>query len=204
VSVLNVTETGRQLSPFVNGRDKDSMKAELAFEDVLHSAVKDGVMGETASAVAEKEATSDEELPLEAYALPKWYTSYVVDSGYIAQVNHGVFAFAEKLRADGEISDADRAAIRNYLTHDPVHQEMLRHESFMHEHKNEISEYNTILDKAFKESLEEIGVNGARDYYESVVLDPAHNESMHQIMEAKLKEQPRFLELMKELGTSFV
>jgi len=141
------------------------------------------------------------ELPLEAYSLPRWYGDYLPEwSLYTPQINREFFSFAESLGSDGTISEGDRAAMRSYLDNDPGHQTQLRHSRLRAEFQSEFREYSNLLDDAFQAALKDSGITSRRDYYEKVIQTPGFSEQVHQSMVARLKDDPRAVELMEAMG----
>lgn len=143
-------------------------------------------------------------LPVEAYALPSWYANYIPDESLLnTKINHEYWALAEELRKDDNyLSDEDKSILQNYLRNDPMHQEMLAKEKFRQKYKDELYEYNTLLNEYFQEALRENGVNedSQEDYYKMVILDKTRSEAIHQTMLNKMDNNPRFHELMEILG----
>ena len=144
---------------------------------------------------------SEDVLPLEAYSLPQWYADLIpkqcvftpgINTAYLEQV--------ERYGADGTLTEQEKQTLRSMLENDPVRKERMENHAWRQEHGTELSEYMNLLHIAFQEALRENGVNTPEDYYQDVVLSPEGSEQVRRDTEALLAEQPRFAELMVELG----
>ncbi|WP_031485521.1 hypothetical protein [Maridesulfovibrio frigidus] len=151
----------------------------------------------------ESSVNSDDQLPLEAFALPSWYESYLPEATNLTtELNHDYFELRNELTKDNILSDDERGQLKNYLDNDPFHQAQIEKREFRAEYQDEISEYGETLNTYFKEALEENGVNSHREYYENVLLDKENSDKIHQSMQSRIESNPRVLELMEILGTT--
>ncbi len=163
---------------------------------------------ETGSAVNGFESVMDktksnDQLPLEALALPSWYNSYLPEATMLnGGLNHGYHDLCKDLTKDNILTDDERGQLKSYLDNDPFHQDELRKREFRAKYQGELSEYGDTLNTYFQESLKENGVNSQRDYYGKVILDKGTSEKIHESMKSRLESNPRVLELMEILGTT--
>ena len=118
------------------------------------------------------EESSEEDLPLEAYSLPKWYAELSSDL----------------LLLDSEVgipySQSRRA----------------KYDALSSREKKDLAEYQDKLHSCFQEELHARGIDDSRDYYEQVVLDPANSEEIHQAVKEKLLDDARAVQLMEYFG----
>lgn len=145
----------------------------------------------------------DKDLPLEAFALPSWYSDYMPAAlNHTPKINYEFFDMVGELTNDNFLSDADQSQIKNYLQNDPIHQNRLANEEFSSQFKDEITEYLGLFKGYFQEALQENGVNSNIDYYHKAVLDQSSSEKIHQSMQNRIANNPRMLALMQELGVT--
>jgi len=164
---------------------------------------QDSAAGTKSMGVEQPSSQHEGQLPLEAFALPQWLDTYIPDaSNLTGEINHEYLAFAENLRSDGNVSDADRAMMRNYLNNDPQHQAMLKKHRFRQEFSQELREYHDILSSSFQAALKENGINSSTEYYEKVILDKGESQKIQQDTVSRLESSPRFSELMNILGVT--
>ena len=146
-------------------------------------------------------ATTGDELPLEAFALPSWYVDYIPEQCVLSlEIDRAYCALAEKLSADGGLDDEDRQRLRTYLDNDPHHKQELRNEAFRQQYRAEIEEYTSLLDTYFHEALDVQGIATQRQYYEDLLLNAPTSEAVHQTVHTRLTQNPRARELMAVLG----
>lgn len=118
--------------------------------------------------------SSDQDLPLEAYALPKWYAELHSDLTLL----------------DDEIGipyAQSRAA---------------RYDALSSKEKDDLAEYHGKLHTYFQEGLREHGIESSMDYYAQIVQDPAKSEEVHQAVKQKLQSDARAMQLMEHFGIS--
>lgn len=115
---------------------------------------------------------SGQDLPLEAYSLPKWYADLSSDLTMV----------------DTEIGipySQSRAA---------------RYDALSAREKKGLAEYQGTLHRYFREELDARGIESAEDYYNQIVLDPETSEEVHQAVLQKLESDARAVQLMEYFG----
>ena len=116
--------------------------------------------------------SSETDLPLEAYSLPKWYADLSSDL-LLVDTELGV-SYPESNRA--------------------------RYDALSRREKRDLAEYQGKLDAYFQESLKEFGIETTLDYYHQIVLDPAKSEEVHQAVKQKLSGDEQAMRLMERFG----
>ncbi len=148
-----------------------------------------------------KSLASNEIYPVEAYALPSWFKSYIPEANILTtELNDKFWGLAKKLTEDNYLSDEERSKLRNYLDNDPFHQAELEKTAFREEFKNESEEYFDILLSYFSQSLSASEISSTGEYYQKVILDKTSSEKIHQDIRNHLENDSRALELMDILG----
>lgn len=147
-------------------------------------------------------ATSDTQYPLQAYSLPSWFEPYIPEANRMpTEIDSDFFEYVEKLRTSGVSSEQLQLKTKQYLDNSPSHQAELQKSAFREQYSKELAEYGKALTGYFRQSLEEAGIESTGEYYEQVVLNAETSESVHQIMDNHLRNDPRVMELMTILGT---
>ncbi len=168
-------------------------EAKLNFQEVMEL-TKEKLPGKTLP------ATSMTDYPIESYAFPSWFNSYLPEKATLSsELNHGFWEFAGKLSEDNIITDEERNQLRNYLLNDPFHKAELEKNAFRAEYEKEIGEYNNFLLNTFQDILKENDIDSRENYYQNVILDKKNSEKLHIEMDTRLKSNPRVLELMDML-----
>lgn len=147
--------------------------------DTVHISEEAKALSQNSQAEKNVQASSangrtDEDLPLEAYSLPKWYADWVSDYMYV----------------DDEIGISYSDS------------RLARYDALSPKEKKDLAEYHDTLHKYFQEELANNGVKTSADYYESIILDQKNSEDVHQAMKQRLSEDPRMMELMQYFGIS--
>ena len=129
-----------------------------------------------ARAKAESTARNQEsELPLEAYALPGWYSDLCSELNYV------------DTRIGLKYSDSRLA----------------RYDALSSREKDDLAEYNSTLHRYFTEELKSHGVESPADYYEQIVQNRnGVSDQVEQSVKERLAADPRALELMEYFGLS--
>ena len=172
------------------------------FDQAMQRAQAEEARTTSAASRAEAGATAtDDDLPVEAFALPSWYGDYIPKQWVISpEIDRAYWALAKKLSADGGLDDEDRQRLRTYLDNDPHHRQELSNEAFRRQYRVEIEEYTSLLDNCFHEALDAQGITTQRQYYEDLLLNDSTSEAVHQTVHARLTQNPRARELMAVLG----
>ncbi len=153
--------------------------------------------GEEAGADSPQASTG--ELPLEAFSLPPWFADMMPGKGIPLDLSVARYAMA--LTRDGEMSHQDRMDLEAFKQKNAAHQAFLAQGRFQRQYADEISEYQTTLDRMFQDVLDRFGITDQRAYYEKLILDPVTSEAVHQEVKAGLETDERFMALAKVLGT---
>jgi len=124
------------------------------------------------SQVGTSRAVSDQNLPLEAFSLPGWYTD--LNSDYVMVDSELGTKYSESNRA--------------------------RYDTLSSKDKNDLSEYQNTLQKHFQEGLQQLGIESPADYYKNIVLNQQGSEELHQVVHQSLAADSRAMELMKQFG----
>jgi hypothetical protein len=115
-----------------------------------------------------------QELPLEAYSLPKWYAGLSSDLTLV-DTQIGI-PYSESRTA--------------------------RYDALSAREKKDLAEYQGTLHRYFREELDARGIQSAGDYYNQIVLDPETSEEVHQAVLQKLESDARAVQLMEYFGIS--
>lgn len=171
-------------------RTGSESEIKLNFQDVMEQA-KDTQPGKKDPVPA----TTD--YPLESYALPSWFGSYLPEKAVLTpELNYDFWSFAGKLSEDDIVTEEERNQLRTYLLNDPFHKAELEKRAFRVEFEKEIGEYSKFLFTTFQEILEENNIDSREEYYQNVILDKKNSDKLHMEMDTRLKSNPRVLELM--------
>lgn len=165
----------------------------LNFQEVMEQ-TKDTQLGKKASVSARTD------YPLESYALPSWFGSYLPEKAVLTPgLNYDFWNFAGKLSKDNIVTEEERNQLRTYLLNDPFHKAELEKKAFRADFESELGEYFNFLNTSLQDILEENDIKSREDYYQKVILDKASSEKLHIEMDSRLKSNPRMLELMNML-----
>ncbi|WP_028579884.1 hypothetical protein [Desulfogranum japonicum] len=120
------------------------------------------------------DSKAEQDLPLEAFALPGWYADLSPDYNLV----------------DTEIG----------ISYEDSN--LARFEALSNKEKNDLYEYNSTLNGYFQKALQSRNINTSQEYYQSIVKNNEINESVHQEVRQQLINNPRMIELMKQFGIS--
>ena len=118
--------------------------------------------------------SSEQKLPVEAYALPDWYSDLLSDLTLL----------------DDEIGISyaqSRAA---------------QYDALSSAEKNDLAEYYDTLHTYFQEELSARGIGSGIDYYNQIILDQETSEEVHQAVKQKLLSDARAMQVMEYFGIS--
>ena len=139
-------------------------------------------------------------LPVEAYSLPDWYADLIPEQCMLTpSINYAYWNQVEVFAADGTISSQEQAVLKSMRENDTARQTELENAAWRDGHRQELSEYFSILHEYFVEALRENDIQGPEDYYENMVLNQAGSEQVGRSFMERLTADPRALELMEEL-----
>lgn len=168
-------------------------ETKLNFQEVMEK-TKDNQLANTFS------ASSTIDYPLESYALPSWFGSYLPwESALSSELNYDFWEFAGKVSEDNVVTDEERNQLQNYLSNDPFHKAELEKRAFKADFESEIGEYFNFLFSSFKDILKENDIDSREDYYQKIILDKDNSERLHMEMNTRLNSNSRVLELMDML-----
>lgn len=112
-------------------------------------------------------------LPLEAYSLPSWY----------ADMSTGFFVLEEGM-VGKPYSES----------------KMSEYESLSSGVRSKVDKYEKTLVTTFESKLKEFGIEGTKDYYESVILNKEKSEEIHQAVKKELESDPEIKKIMNYFG----
>lgn len=146
----------------------------------------------------------EENLPIEAYALPKWMADFLPKETILSNVrpNNKAIEYFEALRMDSSLSNEERREMRKeYLENDLEHQKWLQRDASIQKNSDKIDSYNFKIIRYLNEAREENGIMNAKDNYEKTVMIKNENLDMkiHQSFLERINNDPALLELMKQL-----
>jgi hypothetical protein len=116
-----------------------------------------------------EEKASEQDLPVEAYSLPKWY---------------------------GELS-SDLLMVDTEIGISYAESNSARYDALSGAEKKDLSEYQDKLHTYFQEELRNHGIESSADYYNQIVRDPEKSEEVHQAVKQKLLADTRAMQLMQ-------
>lgn len=125
---------------------------------------------EKESGAKEIVSVSDEVLPVEAYALPTWFSDWIPD-----------------------IAKIDGSSLKS------VEQSTRRYQSLGAKKQNDIGEYTMTLFKYLREELDDRDIKGGAEYYKAIHLDKRLSEEIHQAVKNRIAEDSRAMDLMQSL-----
>ncbi len=119
---------------------------------------------------------SDEDLPVEAFAFPEWFSKWIPDEAVLSD------------QVGLSLSNSDIQQSSNI--------------SFSSDRIDELGEYVNTLLQYFQEELKNNGIDGAGDYYTSVLKNEERSEAVHQAVKDRISDDLRTKELMQSFGKS--
>lgn len=119
---------------------------------------------------------SYEDLPVEAFAFPEWFSKWIPDEAVLSD------------QVGLSLSNPDIQQSSNYsLSGDRI---------------DELGEYVNKLLQYFQEELKNNGIEGDVDYYASVLKNEETSETIHQAVKNHIFDDLRVRELMQSFGKS--
>jgi len=120
--------------------------------------------------------TSYEDLPLEAFALPEWFSNWIPDEAILSDE----VGLSLSLPNSGTV--------------------LTRNSSDNSKRIDELGEYVGLLLQYFQKELGNKGIEGGTDYYTSVLQNEKESEEIHQAVKNRIADDLRVTELMKSFG----
>lgn len=161
----------------------------------------------TISSKARQVAASDNEDAVKNNRLPNWMASLLPPCTDLSNLDEmmaetrATQKLVDKLTADGDYSDADRAKVKTFIDRSTPFTKMDQaKQMFRENHRGEIAEYAGYLDEAWFSSLKGQGVQSHGDYVNKVLRVPDDNSTLRNTVVGKLLANPRAVELMGILG----
>ncbi len=150
--------------------------AATSFDEAMRRAAEE-TGGEATEAAGGGQTTTpamtEEDLPVEAYALPKWAESWISP---LTQVS-------AELGSNSSWTDS-------------------RREQLSAGEEKELAEYTGIVQEYLSRGLRENGVDSTVEYYTDILLNPEKSEKVHQEVREMLAGDPRAMELMEKFHAS--
>ncbi|WP_020588898.1 hypothetical protein [Desulfobacter curvatus] len=112
---------------------------------------------------------SDEDLPVEAFAFPEWFSKWIPDEANVSD------QLGVPLSSNNSLS-SDRS--------------------------DDLGEYVNTLLQYFQEELKNNGIDGAGDYYTSVLKNEETSEAVHQAVKDRISDDLRTQKLMQSFRKS--
>ncbi|WP_321491859.1 hypothetical protein [uncultured Desulfobacter sp.] len=119
---------------------------------------------------------SNEDLPVEAFAFPEWFSKWIPDEAVLGD------------QVGLSLSNSDIQQLIN--------------SSYSSDKIDELGEYVNTLLQCFQEELKNNGIDGAGDYYTSVLKNEETSEAVHQAVKDRIADDLRTKELMQSFGKS--
>lgn len=142
-------------------------------------------------------------------ALPSWFSEFSPPFYVFTEEEQSkrslevsrYHAMSEALTADGNYSQKDQQAIQQYMdTMMPENKQRIARETHFIQNQGLYSEYGSIKNRYFQESLAEQGIVTAEDWDMKVRNAPDENQALRLSLREKMLNDPRALELMSLLG----
>lgn len=118
----------------------------------------------------------DEDLPVEAFAFPEWFSKWIPDEAVLS----------DQVGLSLSNSDIQQSSNSSYSS-DKI---------------DELGEYVNTLLQYFQEELKKNGIDGAGDYYTSVLKNEETSEAVYQAVKDRIADDLRTKELMQSFGKS--
>ena len=197
-----LSASGLAQTYFNSSRSVPSKSIQSSGQEVASSSTMVSI-----SAAARQAGIADRPDSVENYRLPSWMVSLVPPSTIMKNMDGLIEEsrvsgeFLNKLTADGDYSDTDRARMKMFIdANSPRHAAWRAEQAFNESHRNELAEYGGYLDEAWSASLREQGVESRRDYVDKVLGAPEGNIALRNGVVEKLLANPRAVQLMGIFG----
>lgn len=204
---MSVDAITSSASIYTNQTSRSNSSASVATPNDATSPSSTVTISEAARQAAAADVNANRPDPVENYRLPNWTlplfppTTVKYNMDGVIEETRAYDAFTEKLAADGDFSDADRAKAQAYFDNNmPLNAAWRANDAFNQAHSSELAEYDRYFNEAWFSSLREEGVESHWDYVDKVLNAPDDSLALRDRVVSKLLANPRAVELMGMLG----